>query len=450
MQVPPSIAVERPYDAAAAARDIETILASGRSVASALETKSILAAYGIPVNSAVLARDASEVRMIASNILRSSAACVVKIASPDISHKSDVGGVRLGLESAESAVCAANEMTDHIRSVRPDARIDGFTVEPMVDKPRAVEAIVGMNVDQTFGPMMLFGAGGVAVEVMRDSALALPPLDALLARQMIAETRVARLLGGYRDRPPAKLDDLVDVLVRASDLVIAHREIRELDINPLLVDENGVIAIDARMKLASEATNPRMPLAIRPYPSHLRQTVQIKDGGEMIVRPIRPDDAASYARFLAAISPEDIRLRFLVGRRSFPHAFVAHLTQIDYAREMAFVAVDQQTRELLGVSRLVLDPDLTHGEFGILVRSDRQGRGIGRQLMKTLLDYARNEGVEEVRGIVHVENRTMLEMARQLGFVSRNMGGDPALREVVWRVAEMTEKSRANAGRWIL
>lgn len=444
MRVPPSVATERVYDAAGVTRDIEKILISGRSVASALEVKSILAAYGIPVNRAVFARDVADVQIIASNILSRSAACVIKIVSPDISHKSDVGGVRLGLESSESAARAADEMVDRIKSMRPDARIDGFTVEPMIDRPHAVEIIVGMNVDQTFGPMMLFGAGGVAVEVMRDTALALPPLDTLLARQMIAETRVARLLGGYRDRPPAKLDDLVEVLVRVSDLIIAHPEIRELDINPLLVDENGVIAIDARMKLVSEAANPRMPLAIRPYPSHLQQTVPIEGGGEMTVRPVRPDDEPSYTRFFAGISPRDIRLRFFSGRRSFPHAFIAHLTQIDYAREMAFVAIDNRTRELLGVSRLILDPDLTHGEFGILVRSDMQGRGIGWQLMEVLLQYARSEGVKEVKGIVHAKNKNMLDMAHRLGFASRDVEDDAALREVVWHTADITAKVAVN------
>lgn len=445
MQVPPSMAAERIYDATAAAKEIENILVSGRSVASASETKAILAAYGIPVNRAVFARDAGEVRKIASDILSSSMACVVKIVSPDISHKSDVGGVRLGLESPDSAARASDEMIAHVTSVRPDARIDGFAVEPMISRPHAVEIIIGMNVDQTFGPMMLFGAGGVAVEVTRDSALALPPLDALLARKMIDETRVARLLAGYRDRPAAKLDDLVEILVRVSDLIIAHPEIRELDINPLLVDENGVITIDARMKLASEAAIPRMPLAIRPYPSHLQQVVQIEGGGEMTVRPIRPDDEPSYTRFFAAISPDDIRLRFFCGRRSFPHEFVAHLTQIDYAREMAFVGIDNRNRELLGVSRLVLDPDLTTGEFGILVRSDMQVRGIGWQLMEALLKYARREGVTQIRGIVHVENKKMLEMARRFGFASRDVAGDPTLREIMWRIEGKPTVNAASA-----
>ena len=169
-------------------------------------------------------------------------------------------------------------MLARVKTNLPEARIDGFMVEPMVSRPHALEIIVGMSIDPTFGPMMLFGAGGVAVEVLRDTALALPPLDALLARRMIAETRIARLLAGYRDRPAADIDALADVLVRVSDLIVSHREIRELDINPLLVDESGVIAIDARLKLASEQTSPRnQELSIRPYPAHLEKAI-IVDG----------------------------------------------------------------------------------------------------------------------------------------------------------------------------
>jgi acetyltransferase len=190
-----------------------------------------------------------------------------------------------------------------------------------------------------------------------------------------------------------------------------------------------------------------MPLAIRPYPAHLQESILIDGIGEMTVRPIRPADEQLYARFFAATSPEDIRLRFFAGRRSFPHAFIAHLTQIDYAREMAFVAISNETNELLGVSRLVLDPDLIHGEFGILVRSDMHGRGLGQHLMNTLLRYAQSEGVQEIKGIVHVENRAMLEMAQRLGFASSRVEGDSALREVVWRVADIADMANIRAER---
>jgi acetyltransferase len=402
MQTPPVAAGERNYNPQAADTDIQRILASGRTVVSALETKAILEAYGIPTSKALLARTTSEIRTVAGDVLKSAQACAIKIASPDISHKSDVGGVHLGLESALSAEQAAVDMLAHIKSELPEARIDGFMVEPMIVKPHALEVIVGMSIDPTFGPMMLFGAGGVAGEVLRDTVLALPPLDMLLARRMIAETRIARLLAGYRDRPPANIDALADVLVRVSDLIIRHPEIRELDINPLLVDEGGVIAIDARSKIANEEANPRPQLAIRPYPAHLEKSVIVDGIGPVMLRPVRPDDESRYVPFFAAVAPEDIRLRFFTGRRTFTHAFLAPLTQIDYAREMAIVAINEGTGELLGVSRLVLEPDRKKGEFGILVRSDLQGHGLGWHLINALTSYARAEGVEEIAGLVHV------------------------------------------------
>jgi len=432
MQTPPVAAGERTYDQGEANREIQRILTAGRTVASALETKTILAAYGIPTNKALLARDASEVRTIAADMLRSTQACAIKIASSDISHKSDVGGVHLGLQSAISAEQAAVEMLARVKTNLPEARIDGFMVEPMVSRPHALEIIVGMSIDPTFGPMMLFGAGGVAVEVLRDTALALPPLDALLARRMIAETRIAPLLAGYRDRPAADIDALADVLVRVSDLIVSHREIRELDINPLLVDESGVIAIDARLKLASEQTSPRPELSIRPYPAHLEKAIIVDGIGPVTLRPVRPDDEPRYVPFFAAVEPDDIRLRFFTGRRTFPHAFLAHLTQIDYAREMAFVAIKRDTGELLGVSRLVLDPDRIRGEFGILVRSALHGCGLGWHLMSALMSWARFENVREVTGLVHGENRAMLKMATELGFDLHLSENDPAIREVTW------------------
>ncbi|MFA5956752.1 bifunctional acetate--CoA ligase family protein/GNAT family N-acetyltransferase [Hyphomicrobium sp.] len=435
MQTPRIAAGDHAYDEKSACREIRRILDSGRTVASALEAKTILAAYGIPTDKAVLVPDPAGVRSVAADILKTNDACVIKIASPDISHKSDAGGVRLNLESATAAEQAAIDMLAKIKAKLPEAHIDGFTVEPMIKRPDAFETIVGMSVDQTFGPMLLFGAGGVAVEVLRDSVLALPPLDMRLARQMIDGTRISRLLKGYRDHPPADMDAISDTLVRISDLIVAHPEIRELDINPLLADKDGVIAIDARMKLADESVSPRLPLAIRPYPAELAREVSIDSIGEVLIRPIRPEDEPAYAKFFSEISEDDVRLRFFTGRRAFPHAFLAALTQIDYAREMAFVAIDEATQELIGGSRLVLEPDLRRGEFGILVRSDLHGRGLGWQLMSALLNYAQHEGVEEITGLVNVSNTHMLDMATDLGFETRTFEGDASVREVVWHPA---------------
>jgi acetyltransferase len=435
MQTPPAFAGNRAYDEAAARNEIKKVLASGRAAASASEAKRILAAYGIPTDEAVLARTPADVKTIAGRILEANDACVIKIASPDISHKSDVGGVKLDLESAAAAEQAAIDMLAGVTQKLPQARIDGVTVEPMINRPGALETIVGMSVDQTFGPMLLFGAGGVAVEVLRDSALALPPLDMHLARQLIDETRISRLLKGYRDRPAANIDAIADTLVRISDLIIAHPEIRELDINPLLADSNDVIAVDARMKLADNEISPRLPMAIRPYPAHLESNVTIGTIGQVLIRPIRPEDEPCYAKFFSQLSEEDVRLRFFTGRHAFSHAFLAALTQIDYAREMAFVAFDPKTNDVLGASRLALEPDLKRGEFGVLVRSDLHGRGLGWQLMSALLSYARSCDVEEITGLVSATNTNMLAMAKDLGFKTRIFQGDATLREVVWHPA---------------
>jgi acetyltransferase len=338
--------------------------------------------------------------------------------------------VRLGIESAAGAEIVAHDMLARVARLLPNARIDGFMVEPMIQRPRAQEVIIGMSEDATFGPMVLFGAGGTAVEVIADRALALPPIDALLARQLIKETRISRLLAGYRDRPPANMDALVDVLIRVSHLVVRHSEIRELDINPLLVDDSGVIALDARIRIADPRVERRRPLAIRPYPVEWERALELSGIGRIQVRPVRPDDEFRYTAFFSKVSPDDVRLRFFTPRVHLSHRFLARLTQIDYAREMAFVAIAKSTDDILGVVRLVLDPDRQHGEYGILVRSDIKGHGLGWQLMKHLIDYARSEGVAEISGLVLAENGTMIDMARQLGFRVVSNPTDPTVLNV--------------------
>ncbi len=413
-----------------AARIISGVLGSGRTMLNAIEAKAVLAAEGIPVAETIVARNADQVQQAAAKVLEHNAACVIKILSPDITHKSDVGGVRLGLESAQAAAIAAREMLDRVASVKPQARIEGFMVEAMIRRPAAQETIVGMSVDDTFGPMMLFGAGGTAVEVIADRALALPPLDDVLARQMIRETRISKLLAGYRDRPPVDMTALTETLVKVSRLIVRHPEIRELDINPLIADENGVLALDARISVADEKASPRKALAIRPYPRQWETHFDIAQVGKITVRPVRPDDVRLYAKFFADMSPEDVRMRFFTPRVALTPQFLARLTQIDYAREMAFVALAPDNGELLGVVRLVLDPDLVNGEYGILVRSDQKGRGLGWRLMQHLIAYARAEGVRRITGLVLSENTTMIAMARGLGFKMMINEEDPEVIEV--------------------
>ena len=434
MCTPPSLPEDLGLDTEAAHRTIAQVLAAGRAVLSEIEAKALLAAYGIPVVPTDVAGSPTEVGTVAAGWIREHGACVVKVLSDDLSHKSDVGGVRLGLERAEEARQAAEDILERVARLRPEARIKGFTVQPMIRRPQAIELIAGMSVDATFGPLLMFGAGGTAVEVVRDTAHALPPLDLNLAQDLMRQTRVWRLLQGYRDCPPADVGAIAEVLVRLGYLVARHPEIRELDINPLLADASGVIALDARVKVEDPARQPRVPMAIRPYPSEWETKANIAPVGAVRIRPIRPEDEALYAAFFARLTLEDQRLRFFCARPDLSHRLLARLTQIDYAREMAFVAVGKESGELLGVVRFVADPDYVKGEYAILVRSDLKGHGLGWRLMQHLIAYARAERLEELYGSVLSENTTMLKTARELGFRIEPEPGDATVRRVVLQI----------------
>ncbi len=430
MQTPPSLPGGLHFDRDRAKAIIDAALSAKRSMLSEVEAKALLSAYGVPVVRTETAADADGVGRIAADILKSDRACVVKILSDDISHKSDVGGVRLAIESAEEARESARAMLEKVHDLAPTARIRGFTVQPMVERPHAHELIVGMSEDQTVGPLMMFGAGGTAVEVIADTAHALPPLDLKLARTLMQETRIHRLLEGYRDQPRVDLAAVALALVRVSYLVAAHEAIREIDINPLLADEDGCVALDARVRIADPAVSPRKPMAIRPYPVEWELEDDVAGIGRVIIRPIRPEDEALYARFFAGLTPDDIRMRFFTAKPDLSFKFLARLTQIDYAREMAFVAIAAENGELLGVSRLVADPDYTRAEYGILVRSDLKAKGLGWRLMQHLIAYAQREGLEELYGEVLASNTTMLRMCAEMGFHVEADPDDLGIRDV--------------------
>ena len=345
-------------------------------------------------------------------------------------HKSEVGGVRLNLTTEQAVRRAAAEILDRARAAKPEARITGVTVFPMIVRPKARELITGLADDPTFGPVIVFGQGGTAVEVISDKALALPPLDLALARSLIARTRVSRILKAYRNVPAADEAAIALVLVKLSQLAADFPEIREIDLNPVLADETGVIAVDARVSVAATEPSHRGPagrFAIRPYPKAWQRHVTLPDGTKLFVRPVRPEDEPLYPPFFAAVTQQDLRLRFFAPVKDFSHNFIARFTQIDYARAMAFIAIDEASGQMLGVVRIHADANYENGEYAILVRSDLKGRGLGWLLMELMIEYARAEGFSSIRGQVLRENTTMLEMCRKLGFRISSDPEEPSL-----------------------
>jgi acetyltransferase len=421
MQTPPGMPEAAKPDVASARAIVDRVVAEGRDWLDPHEVADLLTAYAIPVTPAVRARDADEAARAAAPFLADGKTVVIKIFSPDIVHKSDVGGVRLNLTSAEAVRDAAADILARARAMRPEARIGGVTVHPMILRPKARELIAGLADDATFGPIVVFGHGGTGVEIVDDKALALPPIDLKLARDLISRTRIARMLKAYRNVPAADEDAVAALLVNLSQMAADLPEIREADLNPILADESGIVVVDARIAVASLPAERRgwhgqSRFAIRPYPKDWERHIALGDGSKILVRPVRPEDEPLYHPFFRRVTEEDLRLRFFAPVKDFGHAFIARLTQLDYARAMAFVAIDELSGELLGVVRLHASADYESGEFAILVRSDRKGHGLGWRLMQQILDYARSEGLRVVEGQVLRGNVNMLAMCKELGF----------------------------------
>ncbi len=421
MATPPNLPQHFKPDVAAVRPIIDGVLRDHRTWLDPMELTRLFSAYEIPITPAALARDAEEAVAAARPHLAQGVPVVLKIQSPDIVHKSEVGGVRLNLATEGAVREAAAEILKKARAAKPEARITGVTVFPMILRPKARELIVGVADDATFGPVIVFGQGGTAVEVISDKALALPPLDLELARSLIARTRVSRILKAYRNVPAADERAVELLLVKLAQLVADFPEVREIDLNPVLADETGVIAVDARVSVAPfEKLRPRTfgnpRFAIRPYPTELERHLKLRDGTAILVRPVRPEDESLYPPFFAAVTPADLRLRFFAPVKDFSHAFIARFTQIDYARAMALIAIEESTGNMLGVVRVHADANYETGEYAVLVRSDLKGRGLGWMLMQLIIEYARGEGLHCIEGQVLQENVTMIDMCRQLGF----------------------------------
>jgi len=415
MEIPAELPEDFTPDHAVVRAVIGTALAEGRSMLNEIEGKRILAAYGIPAVATEAARDAASAVAAAQRI---GYPVALKILSPDITHKSDVGGVALNLSSEAELVAAAEAMLVRVRARRPDARIDGFAIQAMIRRPRAHELIVGALTDPIFGPAIMFGQGGVGVEVIGDRAVALPPLNMHLALDLIDRTKVSRLMAGYRDFPPVDRDALAALLIRVAQMISDHAEIAELDINPLYADDQGMLALDARMVIRPSAVHGHDRLAIRPYPSGLEETFTLRNGETVLLRPVRPEDEPAHEDFVNSVSAEDFRLRFFSPLRQLPHSEMARFTQIDYEREMAFIATHHvgDHSETLGVVRAITDPDNLRAEFAVLVRTDMKGQGLGEALMRKIIAYCRQRGTREIVGDILRENQAMRTLAAELGF----------------------------------
>jgi acetyltransferase len=383
------------------------------------EVAGFLGCYGIPFARTEAVSDAKSAAQIAARI---NAPVALKIRSRDVIHKSDVGGVALNLATPAEVEVAARQMNDVVSRALPQARLEGFIVQEMVHRLGAYELIAGVSIDPTFGPVILFGQGGTAVEIVGDKSLELPPLNTALARAQIERTRIAALLKGYRDRPAADIDAVVNVLVRLSQIVVEHVEITEIDINPLLCDAKGVIAVDCRIRVHATTASAQSRLAIRPYPQQLETMIRASEGQSYAVRPIKPEDEPALRRFADEVDSGDLWHSFFAPLRERTHETAARLSQIDYDREMTMLAWDGE--RVAGLARSTADSNFEKSECAVIIRADLRERGLARQLLQTLLRAIAMQGVREAVLNIPAGQTRMLSLSAELGFVAASSSSD--------------------------
>jgi acetyltransferase len=422
LQTPPSQPADFAPDISQARSLVEEALAAKRMVLSEPHAQALIATYDIPVPATRVAKTAKAAVALAEEF---GYPVALKVNAPGLTRKSDIGGVVLNVDSAASVRHAIRQMRKRLRQTRTGTKPSGFVVQPMAHTEGTTQIFVGMNVDPMFGPVILFGEGGTAAELTGERAVALPPLNMALARELVSRSKVAKLLAGYRDRPAANLDAICLMLTKVAQLIIDLPQIVSLEMNPLLVDDKGVLALDVHIHITPSRIRGAQRLAILPYPKELEERAEFQ-GRRILLRPIRPEDEPEFHVFLGRMTAEDLRFRFFHSVREFTHSQLARLTQIDYSREMAFVAVpepDGSAPEILGKVRAVFDPDNVSAEFGVTVRSDLQDRGLGQTLLGKLLTYCRERGISEIRGDVLAGNERMLRLAQFLGFSIDWSGG---------------------------
>ena len=381
------------------------------------DSKELLTAYGLPVIRTEIAKTEEEASSIGKEM---GYPLVMKIHSPDITHKTDAGGVSLDLRSDADVCKAYAQIISSVRKFKPDARIEEVTIQPYFSNPD-FEILLGAKRDANFGPVILFGMGGIYTEVLKDRALGLPPMNRLLARRLMQQTKAYTLLKGYRNRPAADMEQLEEMIIRLSQLLIDFPEIAELDMNPVLIKEGKAIAVDARILVSPLDTPSSLHLVISPYPEEEESHMVSVDGDRIFVRPVKPEDAPLFQELFKVLSPTSIYYRFFGMLKELNPEMLARFTQTDYDREVALVAMDEdsETDRMLGVARIIGEPDGKKGEFSVLVGDAWQGKGIGSNLLKKCLSIAKKRGFKTVHGIVLNENRNMIALGKKLGFKAK-------------------------------
>ena len=437
-QTPPPLSQLANPDLEGARILVESVLTERRKVLTEMESKALLSAFHIPITKTILARSASEAILVANQL---GYPVALKIDSPDITHKSDVQGVALNLQNAAAVRDTWQDMMATVARLRPDARINGVTIQNMSGKPQGRELYIGVSTEEPFGPVISFGAGGTMIELINDRAIELPPLNQFLAQRLIGRARCAETLGHWRGAPPAQREAVEQILLRVSEMVCALPQLRHMDINPVIVDAAGALVVDARIVIdhAPHGTDNFPHLAILPYPSEREQEWPMRGGGHYAVRPIRPDDAQMLQDFVRRMSPESRYFRFVSTMRELSVKMLAKFTLIDYDREMALVAIHRErtpsedggfseTERIIGVSRYVTNPDQNTCEFSLAIADEFNGQGVGSRMMLSIMDVARSKGLAQIEGLVLSNNAPMLKLMRSLEFEVRRYEEDPDFR----------------------
>ncbi|MGB9779115.1 MAG: GNAT family N-acetyltransferase, partial [Candidatus Bathyarchaeales archaeon] len=418
---------ELPVDAAPPKRPIMVIMRNAamenRELLNEAEAKKLLEYYNFPVVKTAVAKTPDEAATIAMQI---GYPVVLKILSPQIVHKTEAGGVILDINSEAELRKAFECIIERAKKYNPNAEILGVTVQPMVKK-RGYEIIIGAKTDPLFGPVILFGMGGIGVELFKDFSIGLPPLNQTLVRRLMEETKVYQLLKGYRNVPPANLKLLEELIVRFSQLLIDFPQLKEVDINPLLIDENDAAIIDARIVIDREKIfqklEPHQHLVISPYPKKYETLWKMRDGRTVLLRPIKPEDEPLWLEMFRNFSEESIRFRFFQIIKDTPHEVRVRYCNIDYDREIAIVAelTENGQRKILGVVRVSLEPDRKSGEIAFIVADPWQGLGLGTKMVDYTIEICKEMGVETIYGIMLPDNHRAINLTRKMGFTLKYM-----------------------------